>query len=219
MPQPFAALRQRLATGQPVTLCTLGDSISEVGRTPGWQGGATAPEQQYAARFRDLLAAAWPASPITLHHHGVGGQNTAEGLARLPDVLARQPHLAIVAFGANDQAYHPLTPAATAAALRAILTQLTAVGVAPMAVSASMANPALPAWQRGPAYVDAQQTVCAELGLPFANLYRELTWRSIAGEPWEHYHHGPDNCHPNDEGHALWAEQLLATLRAALAAS
>lgn len=40
--------------------------------------------------------------PYTVVNHGVNGDTTAGGVRRLADVLAEQPHILIVAFGAND---------------------------------------------------------------------------------------------------------------------
>ena len=58
-------------------------------------------ERRLNVRYQDELT-------VSAINAGVGGENTAEGLARLePDVLSRKPDLTTVEFGLNDIRHEP----------------------------------------------------------------------------------------------------------------
>ena len=100
---------QRLiAEKKPIRVVAYGDSISEVGRSPRWHGGAGSSEANWGGQLVRLLAGAHPGARFKAVHFAIGGQNTYEGLGRLDGLEPLAPHLVLVAFGANDCCHHYL---------------------------------------------------------------------------------------------------------------
>ncbi len=90
----------RLNNGQPLTLAVSGDSISTGADASGVND--VAPRQP---GYPDLLAASLQAQftgPITLKNRAVGGWSIANGLADLDTLLSEKPHLIVMAYGMND---------------------------------------------------------------------------------------------------------------------
>lgn len=90
----------RLQAGEPFTLGVSGDSISAGGDASGLND---APPRQ--PPFVDLVGAQLRASyqsPLTLKNRAVGGWSIANGLADLDKLLAEKPHLIVMAYGMND---------------------------------------------------------------------------------------------------------------------
>lgn len=114
----FPHTSECLRSGQSLRVVSYGDSISEVGRTPNWHGGATCAAGNWARLFCDQLAAVYPRSTIEFIPFGIGGQNSYEGLGRLDTLAPLKPDLVIVAFGANDCGWHHLTAEQTHLALK-----------------------------------------------------------------------------------------------------
>lgn len=97
-------------------ILAFGDSLTAGYGLPG--------PQSFAARLEAGLRRRWSGARVI--NAGVSGNTTADGVRRLPTVLARlstRPDLAIVELGANDL-LRGLPPAATRANLDAILTEL-----------------------------------------------------------------------------------------------
>src|SRR5690348_14070263 len=76
----------------PLKIVAFGDSLTSVHRL----GTKFAYPAILAERLRDF------GLPSTVINHGVSGDTTARGVARLKAALAEQPQILIVAFGAND---------------------------------------------------------------------------------------------------------------------
>ena len=99
-------LRQRIdekrrdyRSGGPIVIVAFGDSVTM---------GATAqdviePSLVYHQRVKEKLESAYPGVVFSVINSGIGGDTTAEGLARLDrDVLRYQPDLVLIGFGLND---------------------------------------------------------------------------------------------------------------------
>jgi lysophospholipase L1-like esterase len=88
---------------QEICIVCFGDSVTQ--GTPHVHPEETFPrvlERRLNQRFRPERAA------FQVVNAGVGGENTAEGLARIqPDVLDHAPQIVIVEFGLNDVRYEP----------------------------------------------------------------------------------------------------------------
>jgi acyl-CoA thioesterase-1 len=80
------------AVAEPRTIVALGDSLTS--------GHGLSAEQTYPARLEAMLRAA--GLPFTVLNHGVSGDTTTGGLARLDAALVLRPAILIVALGAND---------------------------------------------------------------------------------------------------------------------
>jgi acyl-CoA thioesterase-1 len=98
-------------------LLALGDSLTA--------GYGLLPDQSFAARLQARLRHDRPGAEVL--NAGISGDTTADGLRRLPRVLARldrKPDLAIVELGANDL-LRGIAPPQTEANLDAIIVELT----------------------------------------------------------------------------------------------
>lgn len=92
----------RLVSRQPLTIVTLGDSISAGANASALYDGApyqpAYPElvrRQLAERFRN---------PVEMKNLAVGGTDTGWGLTQIDKVVEAKPQLVILAFGMNDSA-------------------------------------------------------------------------------------------------------------------
>ncbi|HOS42933.1 MAG TPA: SGNH/GDSL hydrolase family protein [Armatimonadota bacterium] len=215
MPLPHTA--RLLHENTPLRVVCYGDSISEVGRSANWYGGATCREANWGIRLAGLLRAAYPGAEITVRHFGIGGQNAYEGLGRLDGLAAYTPDLVLVAFGANDTGWHPLPPEATQLALHTIAQWTTErYGADVMLMSTGGDNPLRPKHTHVAETVQATRDAAAAAGAGYVDIRAAVLRATEHGTRWTDYHNGPQDCHPNDAGHRLWAETVFAALQAAL---
>ena len=214
---PLARTRRLVAEKKPVRVVAFGDSISEV--KPRWNGGAKTPEANWAAVLVKRLGEAHPESAFTLRNFGVGGENTAEGLARLDGLADHAPDLVLVAFGANDCCHHFLEPDATARALADLVAGIrTRYGVDVVVVGTGGDNPRKPFFRHLDETLAAQRKAAEQAGAPFVDVRKAILAVTAEGERWAEFHLAADNCHPNDAGHAVWAEAVASTIGAATGA-
>jgi lysophospholipase L1-like esterase len=128
-----------------------------------------------------------------------------------------RPDLVLVEFGANDCGWHPLPPAATALALERLIDCIRAVHGADVAVlGLAVDNPHQPALQHTTETRAAIHAVAMNKGAHYVDLHRAIVAATANGDRWTDFHNGAQDCHPNDAGHAVWAEAVFNTLRAAL---
>ena len=219
--RPLMKRTQALLAGkQPVRIVFYGDSISEVGRSPTWNGGASAPDKNWGAQLGRRLAEAFPASEITVRHLGIGGQNSYEGLGRIDSLAELKPDLVLVAFGANDCCYHYLLPDETRLALTSLVQSIRErYGADVVIVGTGGDNPAKPFFRHLDETVAAQRQAAADGGVRFVDVRRAILAATENGMRWREFHLAEDNCHPNDNGHRVWADAAMAVLREALAAA
>jgi len=148
----------------------------------------------------------------------VGGNQTADQLARLPALLsAYAPAEVLFMATVNDsRADLSIPTAATIANIRAAANLSRLAGARFTVVNSAPINPV---WFNNPAdtlasarkAVDTNAAVaalCAELGVTFVDVYSAFFGAIGLGF---------DGVHPNDAGHALWADTIAAgyALRAA----
>ncbi len=127
----------------PATLVLLGDSLTAlhtfISGGAGTQVNPAVTEPILNARGFFNVANVLLGSPFTLvNYAGVGGENTAQVLARLQtDVIAFNPGYCLVLAGTNDQFTGGLTTAQSQANLTAIWSGLVAAGIKPIACTLS----------------------------------------------------------------------------------
>jgi lysophospholipase L1-like esterase len=179
---------------------------------------------------------------VVCHNSGVGGENTAEGLARIgPAVLDHSPDVVVVEFGLNDIRYEPdkaIAPAQFAANLQQIHSQIAAAGAT---VVFTTPNPIVNAWHvysRGTDYYDRWggcngavveyaeiiRDVAAGLECYLCDIYAAFVAEAIAiefaGATENHlgltclsaFIRSDDGVHPTAVGHELIARELYALI-------
>jgi acyl-CoA thioesterase-1 len=169
-----------------VAVVCLGDSITAgVGAT----AGHAYPEVLAARLGREVI------------NDGVPGDTAADGLARLPQVLAQDPWLVIVELGGND-ILRQVPIERTEEALDGIVRQLLAARVLPMLVAVE-----------GP-FGGNHGGMYARLGKRYRVPVVQDTLRQILLDPSLK----ADEVHPNDLGHARLAEAVAAAVEPLLRA-
>ena len=173
----------------------LGDSV-----TAGVRPGVTE-SQTFCAQFNGI-------------NGGVGGNNTADGLARLPALLeTHQPKIVVVMFGLNDALNGPTgqTPAQYIHNLSEMHKKICKahakmVLCTPNGLGASYADRNI---ELKP-YVEAVRNIACDKRVPLADVFSAFAQEAL-------YRNGIDALlldgqHPNAEGHALISVTLAQIL-------
>jgi lysophospholipase L1-like esterase len=200
---------QRLAASRPLTVCITGDSISEGYNASGFTG---APPRQ--PPYGDLVAAGLEqahGSQVVLCNYATAGWTSDDGVAEVERVANARPDLVIVAFGMNDAGYAEAPDFAAN-----IETIMDGVRVASPDVEFVLVSPMLPnpRWpypviERFPAYRDALAALCGA-GAALADVTR--MWTDLLVRKSVHDLTGNGINHPNDFGHRVYAQVILALL-------
>lgn len=165
---------------QALRIAMLGDSLTA--------GYGLKPQEALPVRLETALKAA--GRDVAVVNHGVSGDTTAGGLARVDWMMGDKPKLVLVALGAND-ALRGTDPAETERNLDAIITKLKSEGAAVMLFG--MAAPR----NYGPEYTKAFDGLYPRLaekhGIP---LYPFL----LDGVAMERELNQADGIHPNIRG-------------------
>ena len=210
----------RLRRHEPVRIVAFGDSISEVGRSPRWHGGASRPAFNWARRLSGLLKQELPGADIRVFNRGVGGENAEEGLARVDSLRRLKPTLVLVEFGTNDCVHHFLEPEATETALTLLCRELHwDFGADTVLLGTAGDNPLRPTFRHRDETIAATARAAVVAGRPFVDMRAAILAATNNGERWTDYHVDEENCHPNDLGHEVWARAVMGVLLPALAAS
>jgi lysophospholipase L1-like esterase len=94
---------ERLRRSERLTVCLLGDSISEGYNASSFIGAAPY-QPAYGALVTAGLERLYRA-PVTLRNFATAGWTSDDGVSAACAVAAEQPHLVLVAFGMNDAGY------------------------------------------------------------------------------------------------------------------
>jgi acyl-CoA thioesterase-1 len=182
----------------PVKILAFGDSLTSGYGLPQGQG--------FAPQLQKALDAAGIATQVI--DGGVGGDTSADGLARLDWALADDPAVVIVELGAND-ALRGLDPAQLRANLDAILGKLQAQRRTVL-LAGMLAPPNL-----GPDYGRAFDAVYPELAAKHGVALYPFFLDGVAANPGLNQ---PDGIHPTAAGVAVIVQRILPALRQAIAA-
>ena len=205
-------LRARLAAHEPVKVVMLGDSIST-----GLNASATGEVAPHQPGFPELVTnglAARFGVEATLKNLSRGGMDANWGLKQMPAVLAEAPDVFICAFGMNDASGH-VTPELYTHFINEMMAQLRAarpecdvILVSPMCANPEWthAEPAL-----YPAYAAALKTLTGP-GCAVADV--TAVWLALLERKGVLDLSGNGLNHPNDFGHRIYADVVLATVGA-----
>jgi lysophospholipase L1-like esterase len=200
---------RRLRARDPLTIAVTGDSISE-----GFNASSVAGVPPHRPPYVDLVAAGLTGaygSAIVLHNLASAGWTSDHGLADAERVGAADPDLVIVAYGMNDAGY--AEPAEFAANVEGIIDRVRRRAAAAefVLVAPMLPNPEwhYPVMERFDAYRDA----LAQLGGAGVALADVTTlWKALLERKSVYDLTGNGINHPNDFGHQVYADVLLALL-------
>ena len=199
-----------LTARQPVRVVVLGDSISTglnasgiVGAPPGLPGYPDRVAEGLRQRF---------GGPVTLVNLSVSGMGAPWGVTQMPAAIAEKPDIFLIAFGMNDASVRT-SPAdflknirQMADAMRSARPACDMIGVATMTANPAW-NCTAPELYR--AYRDELVTLRAP-GLAVADVTSVWSW--IVARKYYLDLTGNGVNHPNDFGHRLYADVILALL-------
>jgi lysophospholipase L1-like esterase len=198
----------KLIKKQPLSIVTLGDSISAGANASALYGAAP-----YQPAYPELLAehlAAHFRGKVTMKNLAVGGTDTSWGLTQIDKVVAARPDLVILAFGMNDSAGRPAKDyqANTKGMIAKIRTRLPDCEF--ILVASMLGNRD---WVRlrhelFPQYRDALKEL-VEPGVAVADL--TSIWSAFLDLKRDRDQSGNGVNHPNDFGHRVYA-QVISTL-------
>ena len=206
----LARVMARLEARKPVKVVMLGDSIS-TGANASGVVGAPPGQMGYPDLVRDGLSERFGGS-VTLTNLSVGGMNAPWGVGQMPAAIAEQPDLFLIAFGMND-ASGRCSPskyrkdiARMASVMRAARPECDVICVATMTAN--------PDWQYAapelyPAYRDQLLTLRVP-GVAVADVTSVWSWIIERKKFLDLAGNGVN--HPNDFGHRLYADVILALL-------
>ncbi len=200
----------KLVRHQPLSIVTLGDSISAGANASGSYDAAP-----YQPAYPELVR-----TGLEKHYQGdvamtnlsVGGKDTAWGLTQVDAVVAAKPQLVLLAFGMNDSAGrsaedYKANTRQTIEAIRKQIPNCEFILVASMVGNRD--------WIRlktdlFPAYRDALAELCGP-GVALADL--TTVWNEFLKlkSDWDQTGNGVN--HPNDFGHRVYAQTILSLLR------
>ncbi len=216
-PRPAAApeaqlskLRAKLQAAVPIKLVTLGDSISAGADASGIAG---APPRQPG--YPDLVVRGLEVRfgvKVTAKNLSVGGMDSAWGLLQLPAVLTESPDLVILAFGMNDASGHRTAEAfagiiqKTVAQIQTARPDCAVLLVSPMTANAEWIHSAPDLY---PAYAAALEKLAGP-GVALADV--TAVWTAVAERKSYLSLSGNGLNHPNDFGHRLYADVVLAVI-------
>ncbi len=203
-------LRAKLKPGTAIKLVTLGDSISTGANS---SGSAGAPPMQPG--YHELTAQALEQKfgvKVTARNLSVGGMDAAWGLQQAKAVNAESPDLLLLAFGMND-ASGKRTAAAftgliseTIAMVKAAHPKCDVIVISPMTANAEWIHAAPEAY---PAYALALQGIAGP-GCAAADV--TSIWTAVAARKNYLSLSGNGLNHPNDFGHRLYADVIMAVI-------
>lgn len=208
-PKQLPRSMSRLVKRQPFSIVTLGDSIS-AGANASALYDAAPYQPPYPELVRRQLAERF-GGQVELTNLSVGGTDTAWGLTQVDKVVAAQPHLVILAFGMNDAAGRPPeayreNTSQMIAKIREQLPECEFILVASMLGNRDWVR--LRA-EHFPKYRDGLREL-VQPGVVLADLttiWEEFLKRK---QDWDQTGNGVN--HPNDFGHRVYAQVIVALL-------
>ena len=200
----------KLKRKQPITLCTLGDSITE-----GGNASKVIRAEPFQPAYGELVALALEeayGAKVTFSNFGVGGWTSDQGLADIGRVTARsKPDLAIIAFGMNDACGADMAKFAgnirgMMDAIKTATPDAEFVLVAPMLPNAEWDAPKMesfPLVRQALAGLCGKGAILADVTLVWTGLLKRKSFLDLTGNGLNH---------PNDFGHRIYAQTILTLL-------
>jgi lysophospholipase L1-like esterase len=206
----LARIRAKLKAASAVKLVTLGDSIS-TGANASGSAGAPPLQPGYPGLVAGGLESQF-GSKVTSKNLSVGGMDSAWGLKQVPSVVAEAPDLVLLAFGMND-ASGKRKPAEFAGIIKQTVDQIRAgrpecdvILISPMTANPEWSHSAPDLY---PAYAKVLGELCGP-GCAMADV--TSVWTAVLERKPYLCLTGNGLNHPNDFGHRLYADVVLASI-------
>lgn len=191
------AVMAKARRGEEICIAAIGGSITAGGLQ------TKDPKNRYVARVADWFTRTFPAAKVTFVNAGIGGTNSLYGAMRVQgDVLAKNPDLVIVEYGVNDNHPVPMFWESYEGVLRQILREPRQ----PALIQLFFMQ------RKGENAQETQHMLGRHYDLPMVS-FRDAWWPEIHSgrTQWEELY--ADVVHPNDTGHILASELLIALLQ------
>jgi lysophospholipase L1-like esterase len=195
----LAAVMAKARRGEEICVAAIGGSITAGGLQ------TKDPKNRYVARVATWFTQTFPQAKVRFVNAGIGGTNSLYGAMRVQrDVLSKQPDLVIVEYAVNDNHPVPMFWASYEGVLRQILREPQQPAVVQLFFMQ----------RKGENAQETQHMLGRHYDLPMVS-FRDAWWPEIyAGRvQWETMY--ADVVHPNDTGHILASELLIALLQRA----
>ncbi len=202
----------KLRMKEPVTIALSGDSISA-----GYNASAYTNSPPFMPSYLTLVAAQLEQTyggKVTVHNHAVGGWSSAQGVSDLDQLLKDKPDLVIIAYGMNDVGQR--NPKPYQANIARMLERIHDTNPATEVILVStmtgnadwMATPPemFPLYRDALASLEAPGVALVDLTAVWQRLLRRKRHLDLTGNGVNH---------PNDHGHRIYAQAILALLVAA----
>lgn len=207
-PRQLPRAKARLANREPMSIVTLGDSIS-AGANASALYDAPPRQPAYPELVRRHLSEKFHGK-VTMTNLAVGGTDTAWGMTQVDKVVEAKPDLVIIAFGMNDaagrskQSYYENSKSMIVG-IRERLPECEFILVASMLGNRDWVRLQQ---ERFPQFRDALREL-AEPDVALADLTSIWTGILELKQDWDQTGNGVN--HPNDFGHRIYA-QVMTTL-------
>lgn len=190
------AVMAKARRGEEICVAAIGGSIT----AGGLQTKDT--KNRYIARVADWFTKTFPKAKVRFVNAGIGGTNSLYGAMRVQrDVLSKKPDLVIVEYAVNDNHPVPMFWSSYEGVLRQILREPQQ----PALVQLFFMQ------RKGENAQETQHMLGRHYDLPMVS-FRDAWWPEIYSgrTQWEDMY--ADVVHPNDTGHILASELLIALL-------
>ena len=192
----LGAVMAKARRGEEICVAAIGGSITAGGLQ------TKDPKNRYIARVADWFTQTFPKAKVRFVNAGIGGTNSLYGAMRVQrDVLSKKPDLVIVEYAVNDNHPVPMFWDSYEGVLRQILRELQQPAVVQLFFMQ----------RKGENAQATQQMLGRHYDLPMVS-FRDAWWPEIYSgrAKWEVMY--ADVVHPNDTGHILASELLIALL-------
>lgn len=192
----LAAVMAKARRGEEICVAAIGGSITAGGLQ------TKDPKNRYIARVADWFTKTFPKARVRFVNAGIGGTNSLYGAMRVQrDVLSKRPDLVIVEYAVNDNHPVPMFWGSYEGVLRQILCEPQQPAVVQLFFMQ----------RKGENAQETQHMLGRHYNLPMVS-FRDAWWPEIySGRAiWEDMY--ADVVHPNDTGHILASELLIALL-------
>jgi acyl-CoA thioesterase I len=200
---------RRLQRREPLTICLTGDSISE-----GYDASGFHTLPPFQPPFAALVASALQhhSGPnVQLHNFGTAGWTTTDALWDTERITAVNPDLVVVAFGMNDAAYaeadeYEGNVSKLVAAVRADVADVEFILVSPMLPTPEckwLVHARFALYRDALAHRTGDGVALADVTRLWTDLLARKDPHDLSGNGWNH---------PNDFGHRIYAQTILAVM-------